>query len=494
MAEIYDRARRVCVWLGASEENGDIAFLMMQYLADCRPHLDATDYYSDLPREGIEKDALRDLKQRWETCNPRISFEAAIFTFSTIAKKPWFERLWVVQEVLGRLQVTLYQGQHRMTLESTIRAFTAFCRLAKTSELSHFNTSREDQIVKVYDKGYDVTGNTPLLSFLMATSHLKAAEPRDRVFALIALANKNQRHLIKVDYATTLPDIWRQVTRLSLRAPANPAILAIRGTQLETVDRSSSWSPDFSSLTSESHRKYNWYHEQALYCSAGGHSQGSSFLEATGPDVLDVPGVLLGQVQNVLKGSNRPYLPEQASTQEDDMVTNSITLLHWYVDCREFAQDMGFVFEKLWLFTELLCQGIPWSNATRPEGHNSRFRHAFQTALRRHPEYASYSKYVKDVCEDICLYPMPEQHVDCLDRTRLLAAMTDGRLGWVPRDAQPGDHVCLIQGCPAPFIVRERDDGYLAIVGDAFVQGVMSGEAWPKDYELFTKVRVFRFK
>ena len=66
-----------------------------------------------------------------------------------------------------------------------------------------------------------------------------------------------------------------------------------------------------------------------------------------------------------------------------------------------------------------------------------------------------------------------------IDSTRVLASTTEGRLGWIPEKSQPGDMVCLIKGAPFPFIVRARDDGFYTIIGDAHIEGIMHGEAWP---------------
>jgi hypothetical protein len=41
---------------------------------------------------------------------------------------------------------------------------------------------------------------------------------------------------------------------------------------------------------------------------------------------------------------------------------------------------------------------------------------------------------------------------------------------------QPGDLVCILFGGITPFILRAKDD-YYALVGDAYVYGLMEGEA-----------------
>lgn len=80
--------------------------------------------------------------------------------------------------------------------------------------------------------------------------------------------------------------------------------------------------------------------------------------------------------------------------------------------------------------------------------------------------------------EYLDVFLLSEDESSHLDRTRLLSTTTGRRFGWIPEQARVNDYVCLLESFPAPFIVRKRDDGYCAIVGDAYINGVMHGEAW----------------
>jgi hypothetical protein len=60
-------------------------------------------------------------------------------------------------------------------------------------------------------------------------------------------------------------------------------------------------------------------------------------------------------------------------------------------------------------------------------------------------------------------------------RLRLMFSAS-GRVGWVTSTAMRGDKLCLLQGCSVVVVIRPRSDGVYTIVGDAFVDNVMSGE------------------
>lgn len=42
---------------------------------------------------------------------------------------------------------------------------------------------------------------------------------------------------------------------------------------------------------------------------------------------------------------------------------------------------------------------------------------------------------------------------------------------------QPGDEVWLLQCAKVPFVLRPREDGRYYLVGEAYVHGLMHGEA-----------------
>jgi len=50
-----------------------------------------------------------------------------------------------------------------------------------------------------------------------------------------------------------------------------------------------------------------------------------------------------------------------------------------------------------------------------------------------------------------------------------------GYVGWAHNRAKPGDNIYLLPGCSVPVVLRHRVDRDYAVVGYAYVQGVMEG-------------------
>jgi hypothetical protein len=49
--------------------------------------------------------------------------------------------------------------------------------------------------------------------------------------------------------------------------------------------------------------------------------------------------------------------------------------------------------------------------------------------------------------------------------------------GLCPPDTKVGDIICILHGCSVPVVLREKQGGYMSLVGEAYVHGVMDGEA-----------------
>jgi hypothetical protein len=53
-----------------------------------------------------------------------------------------------------------------------------------------------------------------------------------------------------------------------------------------------------------------------------------------------------------------------------------------------------------------------------------------------------------------------------------------GRVGQVPVDSQIGDRICIFLGAKVPFVVRKVNPGDYVLVGECYIHGLMSGEAF----------------
>ena len=60
---------------------------------------------------------------------------------------------------------------------------------------------------------------------------------------------------------------------------------------------------------------------------------------------------------------------------------------------------------------------------------------------------------------------------------RMLASTTSHRLAVIPGASMPSDVLCVFQGLPTAYILRPQEKGNFRIIGEAYVHGIMDGEA-----------------
>jgi hypothetical protein len=55
--------------------------------------------------------------------------------------------------------------------------------------------------------------------------------------------------------------------------------------------------------------------------------------------------------------------------------------------------------------------------------------------------------------------------------------MESGTVGLVPIRASPGDRVCVLRGCPVPFVLCDPGiPGTFGLIGECYARGLMKGE------------------
>ena len=130
-------------------------------------------------------------------------------------------------------------------------------------------------------------------------------------------------------------------------------------------------------------------------------------------------------------------------------------------------------------FGSFLLQGDAWIGLEGPSFEECKY--LLERAIAEHTQPTDSLINVNSMYVDLVPFISSESYRRYNDSHWLLAALDDGRVAWVSGAASEGDFVCTLRGAPFPFIVRGRGDSSFANVGDAYVHGMMHGEAWPAD-------------
>lgn len=216
MGKIYSQARRVVVYLGEADE---ASRLLLRHIRN--------DYNS-----------VTDMQKFISSC-PAMIFESA----RVLLKRPWFDRVWIIQEVLSSpSDVLVVCGADKAAWPDFAGCCTELCR-----------SNAEDYSPYTYGMPYvlcigagDEKGS--LLEILCRTRPSDATDPRDKFFGVLSLV-RNEDTICRLasaatyDQSTTI--IYTEIGLYLLRKDKLVMLQAIRHPHSKFPNLAS-WIPDWS--------------------------------------------------------------------------------------------------------------------------------------------------------------------------------------------------------------------------------------------------------
>jgi hypothetical protein len=438
MADIYKMADRVVIWLGPQDRHTELALQTVVRLAAEVDVNFATGMVSERSEGSMSLPSY-----------DRTATESLISLF----QRPWFERLWIWQEVHARPENAIVLMGDCRIMWKTIRKFL----VRFMSEYRIISVPAELlQLLKQAVKLSQSIGPRKLTMLLYATTHCKCADDRDRVFALLGMLDPSERLNIEPDYAKPAADVFKQVL-------VNKLAISARLDDLRHCD-----------LMHKSDGMPSWVPRWSRIYKEGGASRASSNITAKaiydGKGTLRVAGVGLGLVSSV----QAPGLSENTNSKEGNwssFVSSFFSLLPGVERSDDLDPTMDLMMRNL-CWNDFLYQALdPTVSFSLTEVKES---------LLRWREYLAEERRYHGVCK-----PLPISRGDLHFRARVLDLQseyslfrtTKGHLGLGPRLAVQGDRVCVVLGCNQPLVLRLLAVNQWSIVGDCYVHDVADGSA-----------------
>ncbi len=208
MGSIYERADSVVIWLGLATPQSSVGMEILRYFAH-------------------EKYPLSN--PLWQTY-PRSLVYHGLWDVMT---RPWFERMWVVQEAGRSQSITLLCGQDCVPWESTkTSAVRHFTRMIKYAEILPewtdlgLNDIDMQPLLEILDFQDANQSNKPwgrcdrqapdLLDLAHKMRHKKCSDPRDKIFGLWGLVDYlASMEDFKLGYGMTVAEVYTELARVS---------------------------------------------------------------------------------------------------------------------------------------------------------------------------------------------------------------------------------------------------------------------------------------
>ena len=205
MANIYRQARRAIVWLGEEKEDG----------SDCTNAIDFLHYLSSL-QIAFQGD---DLAMRNNLENPNFNEKCA--AVSNLLARPWWTRVWTLQEFVLPKEAQLYCGPSRISrgrFKSAI--YGIFLCSTISSDFEHelvprklFDSAFNRRRIHQWHVKPDSIGMN-LIALMASLGNHSATDSRDRIYSVLGLITEQDRQLVgPAEYSTTTEHQFAKLVR-----------------------------------------------------------------------------------------------------------------------------------------------------------------------------------------------------------------------------------------------------------------------------------------
>ncbi|KAH7087852.1 heterokaryon incompatibility protein-domain-containing protein [Paraphoma chrysanthemicola] len=523
MGDIYTQAVRTVVWLGRAFEYVNLAFDSITTLAN-----DALANQQSLigNAETSTKSALDSAPNKEQRENLR----HGCYILEDLVKADWWTRAWVVQEVCLASEKIIMCGQHEVAWKSFVTA-VEFARLSDKFDFKIAGIAEDelDGFQSIIDMDNRLSeGNIAgqMLRLLTAMRPRLATNPRDKVFAIMGLLRGDRRDLgIVPDYTASVSDVYCTTATAIIRGTDSLDILSHCVDENEDEEDEElclpSWIPDWSIADALCvPLVQNSFEELRHYNATPGSTASAKFYPE--PDVVGVTGQL---VDVIAEYSDLLVVPDDADwdyEEKEDPSLGRLLLEGGFELWKVYKLLLGVVdFFNVFLTWETVATSQPcyiygtqdaqpsrkmfWQTLCTglldPEGEEktekmfeewrahlspisglrkmkaTKFPNLFKTLGLMGYFWATWKSYGA--------FSEMIPHT----RGRRIGRTKSGWLCLLPARVEVGDKMVLLKGATVPFVIRQRSDGYWQLVGEAYVHGIMNGEAYEADAGMLLKIK-----
>lgn len=458
MGEIYRRAGHVAIWLGDTWRSVFAPRWLRKYPCTWAvAHLRSKAFRDVVTREGPQ----------------------------------WIHRVWTRQEFLLANLSTLHFGSNALAVPSHFETVDLIAR-EMGREVRNFDGCRKfwDLLAGLYSK----RGVLPTHMGLAASLLLEAAasDPRDRIYALLAVLNDEEAGMIEIDYDRPCAWVYAQATRAglvhlnSLMTLGDPDV--VRHSEIEALP---SWAVDFSVDRRPQDYVHNWttYASVLLWPEYLLVEKGVQPLNLRSEEwnVLRLTGVEIGIVIDTSLVDTSLLIENRADSAE--LVAGNVSPFATFADLVKHAvklQQNRNVEITGCEVRDLLEDILGWDEIDPKGVARGLLDVMFALWDRYCPALGQLTEY-----RDPQRFAWLSSQVP-LDRFSWIDKMWDyvNAAGWRPAIAvtsqgalvvstemtRVGDHVVFCQGSERFFILREEQPGEFRFLGLALIHGYLDAD------------------
>jgi len=514
MTKLYQRAAQVFVYLGQSD-------------SDVEPALAAIRKSASAMFTHHGASAFRMSPQDWWSLGFQSVEEAKfqIRAFYKFLQRPWFTRVWVIQEYAMARSLIFLCGNHQI-LEADLMNASAWLASSSADAIVAGWGSNSMILLHGIKAEKQVELKRPLLTLLADFRHRGAKRPHDKIYALYGLASDGSTGSeglnIKPDYDAPVPDVYKELATEFLCRDRSLEVVTLAGVYEPAVPPGMvksrypglpSWVPDWRlpdstvSVQLLEHKKpLRWdtstqtptymfpFDLDPTEFRASGNTIYNPAFSDDGNNLF-VQGMILDSIRGIgVTNDEYTPVPQQWGVEPsvpelmDKIFRTTDRLCNW-IDLvgGESGRDYFNKEPMLDVFWKTMrCGHYPHGLQREKQGFMDWYmpgraimeiaRYCRSQPWLRNTMLVAYNNYAVSTGvggASNSFLARTNQHTG----NRAMFSTNNGYVGMAPKGSRVGDQVAIFEGGSVPFIIRRWDRNW-QVVGACYVHGCMHGEVF----------------
>jgi hypothetical protein len=460
MRIIYQKARRVVVWLGESSETSSTGFRLLENIVAAAGLESMAEKQKPITSEELNLHGLP------ERSSPQWRALGALLW------REWFTRIWVIQETAVATSIVVCCGNDHC-LWSDMLTTAKYVLDHSLDALTDVDPSRVTRLEGF--RGRDASKRR-LMRLLSEGRSSFATDDRDKIFAIVGLASDVDPSFLSVDYNKDVLEVYTELAKSFIQRDGNLDILsAVENHMYRLRPGLPFWVPDWEVHVPSS--PFLAHPDFTRMCAAGGSKASYRFDHDS--KCLAAHGRIIDSV-DYLGDAFEEFIPLAGSiTSGSTLLNETMTRTRprqWERMARRLktyptGEKVETVFVQTLIGRVKLEPDI--SSDQLPDYYDA-WRRYWMLVSRDHGRYIDFSHMelsAKDLAR--ATYIMKGQQQAAYGRRFITTKK--GYMGLSPPLTRIGDKIVILLGARTPFILRKMGKGY-RFIGECYVHGMMTGE------------------
>ncbi|CAN8105507.1 unnamed protein product [Discula destructiva] len=453
MQEIFAQAESVRIWLGPADEHTSLALETLKHFSTNDGTGDGSHTFAKLANTRHER---------------RLAVQKLI-------QRPFFSRMWVIQEVVVSKAATAHCGPFTIDWEEVAKGLQ---RATGSGFIAFSEQTNKVTSIGIWRDKFHVSRDSSVRAedldmrlIMMDEGAKKATNLRDKIYSLRGIASDDFARGIAVDYRDTIEKVYTDCTKHLLRMRKDLRILSrVRQRGKDPSLQLPSWVPDWN--LADPGGVLNRYYRFELdkrFCASGKDSH--RIVVPMHGDTIHVFGTHVDKIHRIYQIKSLILEPGKPTLSIHEAKLRGLIRS---LDCTETYDATG---EDSWmaLFRTLTADRTPLSSRISDDYRNKNFSHISVTVPR------ADGNGTTQISE--AAWAKVSSLLDSIVDGKVFYITRNGYFGFTEELCQEDDHVYTLCGGEVPFIVRSIGDGSFLFHGETYVHGLMDGEVqgWQKE-------------